>query len=351
MRLASLTALAGLAVDNPQWPNEAGLGLLSALKGELVLPPEEEDEIEPEEEPRAELPPITEEIAQEIDDELPLKIEVVKPTSTLEAIKANKPEVPQEAPEEIVLTEQEERLVELAHSHRFTKRKIALNTVVAPHLDVQRFSARLLAGLVQDDVTQDLIDALENDAEDFRDEVLFSLAKHGEATGALPETALAPLQALLEAPGSETRVLAARAFGFLNGDTVEATLKTLLSNKDELVRVEAVQALAHRGIGKDDLTAALKDPYLGVGIAAARALARLKGAEAVDDLITFAVANDGTYRREIGRLLGQYAPTAGAEGLLAMLADDTRKTQWLVAIDALAELFQHQEPTGALKAA
>lgn len=351
LRLASMTALAGLAADNKQWPNEAGTGLLSALKGELILPPEVEEEPEVEKEPAAELPPISDEMAQEIDAELPLKIEPDKPMSTLDAIKANKPDIPVEEPEEIVLTEQEERLVKLAHSHRFSKRKITLNTVVAPHLDVRRFSASLLGGLVQDDVTESLIEALSGEVEDYRDEVLFSLAKHGEATGTLPEAALEPLQALLESPSSETRVLAVRAYGYLEDDFVEATLEAMLSNQDELVRVEAIHALAHRGIADEGITDALKDSYLGVGIAAARALARIKGAEAVDDLVSFAVANDGTYRREIGRLLGQYAPTAGATALLALLEDTSRKTEWLVAIDALAELFQQPEPTGALKAA
>jgi len=56
------------------------------------------------------------------------------------------------------------------------------------------------------------------------------------------------------------------------------------------------------------------------------------------------VRNDGTYRRDIGRLLGQYAPVSGAVELLELLNDEDRKAMWLVAIDALAELFKHQDP-------
>lgn len=79
-----------------------------------------------------------------------------------------------------------------------------------------------------------------------------------------------------------------------------------------------------------------------------RILARISGDDAVDVLVEFAVRNDGIYRRDIGRLLTQYAPTKGAAGFLDMLNDDDRKAPWQVAIDALAELSQHQVPEQTL---
>lgn len=338
LRLASLTALAHLAANAESWPNAAGAGLLAALNGELILPPEPEEAVEPE--------PITEEIAAEIDEELPLKPEPA--VSTLDAIIANKPDIPLEAPEEIVLSEDEARLVDLAHSHRFTKRKIDLKTAAAPHVDIKRYAARLLADVPHAEATARLIEALgREDASEFGDEVLFALAEHGAQNGALPETAAAPLQALLNSVNSETRVLAVRAYGFLEDDFVDATLEALLEHKDELVRAEAVKALARRGIVE---ASSLRDPYLGVAIATARALATIKGDAAVDDLVMFAMANDGTYRRDIGKLLRQYAPNAGAEALLAVLEDDALKAKWLVAIEALSELFQTPEPKATLKA-
>ncbi len=339
LRLASLTALAHLAANAESWPNEAGAGLLAALNGELILPPEPEEEPEPE--------PITEEIAAEIDEDLPLKPEAA--VSTLDAIIANKPDIPEEAPEEIVLSEDEARLVDLAHSHRFTKRKIDLKTAAAPHVDIKRYAARLLANVPHEDSTNRLIAALaREDAGEFGDEVLFALAEHGAQNGTLPKAAAEPLQALLDSVNSETRVLAVRAYGFLEDDFVDATLEALLEHKDELVRAETVKALARRGIVE---ASSLRDPYLGVAIATARALAELKGDAAVDDLVMFAMANDGTYRRDIGKLLGQYAPTAGAEALLAVLNNESLKAKWLVAIDALSELFQTPEPKATLKAA
>ena len=124
-----------------------------------------------------------------------------------------------------------------------------------------------------------------------------------------------------------------------------------VASDDELVRVEAIQALSHRGIASQTVFDALKDPYLGASIAAARSIARLKGDDGVDMLVEFAVSNDGIYRRDIGRLFGKYAPVKGVAALLGLLSDESRKNQWLVAIDALSELFQQPEPTEALKVA
>ena len=351
LRLASLTALAEIASSDPKWPNDAGLGLLTALSGELVLPPEEEPEVEEvKKEPLAE---ITDEIAQEIDEALPLVAEEIpQATSTLDAIKANVPDVPAQEPQEVVLDEETTRFLDMTKTRKLAKRKLTWETAAAPHQDVQRFSARLLGSVVNAEVTDSLIAVLGQDTDaETRDAALFSLAKHGEQTGALPATALEPLQKLLKSPDTDTRVLAARAFGWLKDDSVDGALTDMLKSPDQLVRVEAVRALDHRNIANDAMINALNDPYLGVGIAAARALARLFGDDAVDALVLFAVTNDGTYRRDIGQLLGQYAPDAGAARLLELLADEDQKARWLVAIDALAELFQQPPLTEALKVA
>jgi len=342
LRLASLTALSEIAANDPEWPNEAGEGLLLALGGELVAAPEEEVDEDPVE---SEAPEVDAEELAEINDEidaaLPLVSEKVETLSTLDAIKANVPDAPQETPEEVVLSEEAEKALALTKTRKFAKRKVSWETAVAPHLDVQQFSARLLGAVVNEDTTTALIAALEQDVDDETlDAILFSLAKHGEITGKLPATLLGRVEELIDAPESTTRVLAIRVFGWLTGDTIEGRLEELLNSSDGLVRVEALQALDHRGVADEVAIAALSDPYIGMGIAAARALARHRGDAVVNDLVTFAGTHDGTYRRDIGRLFGQYAPKAGAAALLNMLNDETKKTLWLVAIDALAELYQ-----------
>jgi len=350
LRLAALTALAEIASNDPKWPNDAGLGLIVGLNGELVLPPEEAGEEEIEEEP---LPEITEEIAKEIDEDLPLVAEERKPAvSTLDAIKSNLPEAPMHEPEEVVLSEESQRFLDMTKKRKHAKRKISWDIAAAPHEDVQRFSARLLGSVVNNEVTEKLIETIAKDVdEDVLHGALFSLAKHGEQTGALPEAALETLQGLLDSETSETRVLAARAMGWIKGEEIDAALLEMLKSSDPLVRVEAIRAMDHRNLAGKEMIDALDDEYLGVGIAAARALARLYGDASVDALVLFAVSHDGTYRRDIGRLLGEFAPDAGAARLLELLADESQKARWLVAIDALAELFQQQPREEALKVA
>ena len=351
LRLASLTVLANIAAADPAWPNDAGKVLLSALKGELVLPPEEEpeeEEVAPEPAPEPDAAEL-EEIEREIDESLPLVAEDVAEGSTLRAIMDNTPNAPVSEPEEVVLNPEQERMLEMTKKHSFSKRKVTWLTEVAPYLDVQRFSARLMAQVVRPETTEALAQVMLGDQaadidDETRDAVLFSLAVHGEKGAALPEELKAPLLALVKGENSETRVLAMRVLGWLGSNDIPAELEAALKDADPLVRVEAVQALANRNIAGAPLRAALHDGYLGVSIAAARALARIEGDTAVRDLVDFAVRNDGTYRRDIGRLLGQYAPVSGAVELLELLNDEDRKAMWLVAIDALAELFKHQDP-------
>jgi len=352
LRLAAMTALAEIASRDAEWPNDAGLGLITALNGELVLPPKEEIS---EEEPAQEPEEITPEIAAEIDAETPLAAEEVKPdpvVSTLDSIKSNIPDVPDREPEEIILSEEQNRMLDLTKVRKRGKNKVSWETAAAPHQDVQRFSARLLGSVVHAQVTESLLAALERDIDDeTRTAVLFSLAKHGEKTGVLPQASLGLFQQLCQHEDSETRMLAVRCLGYMAGAKIDAELEGLLKHSDAHVRVEAVRGLDHRNHAGDPLIDALDDEYQGVGIAAARALARLYGPDAVDALVLFSLTNDGTYRRDIGQLLGRYAPDAGATRLLELLEDEDQKARWLVAIDALAELFQQEAEPEVLKVA
>ena len=230
LRLAALTALAEIASNDPKWPNDAGLGLITGLNGELVLPPEEVEEEIVEKEP---LPEITEEIANEIDAELPLVAEKIEPvTSTLDAIKSNVPDAPVEEPEEIILSDETQRMLDLTKRRKLGKRKLSWDTMASPHEDVQRFSARLLGSVVHKDVTDALIATLTQDVdEETRNGALFSLAKHGEKTGTMPAEALAPLQELLKSDVSETRALALRSMGWIKGAEMDAVLEGFRSEE------------------------------------------------------------------------------------------------------------------------
>jgi len=234
--------------------------------------------------------------------------------------------------------------MELAKRRAISKKRVALEITVAPHLDVRRFAARLLGDVVHLDVTADLIAALAGEDVELHHAALHSLVRHGEKLGTLPDAALAPLLRCIGGKNADLRLLALRAFGWLAGERIDATLHGLTSDDDPFIRLEAVRALDLRGVADDRILACLKDDYSGVRLAAASALARHRGPEAVDPLVEFALADDGTYRREVGRLLGAFAREPATRTLLRILGDESRKRTWLVAIDALAEMFQQPEP-------
>jgi HEAT repeat protein len=238
--------------------------------------------------------------------------------------------------------------MELAKRRAISKKRMALEITVAPHLDVRRFAARLLGDVVHLDVTADLIVALGGEDEELHHAALQSLVQHGEKLGTLPDAALEPLMRCIGGENAGLRLLAVRAFGWLVSEKIDATLHGLTSDDDPFIRLEAVRALDLRGVADDRIMACLKDDYSGVRLAAASALARHRGPEAVDPLVEFALADDGTYRREVGRLLGAFAREPATRALLRILGDESHKRTWLVAIDALAEMFQQPEPPEAL---
>ena len=362
LRLATLTALVDFAATDALWPNPAGDGLLAALNGDLVpVPedlPEETGEDPNPEDPGAEDPdpegPSPEDISATMES-APLVPENTT-TSTLDAILSGKADKPPAAGEDappapVQLSAQELRLMDRSKQRAIRKRKVSLDVAIAAHLDVPRFAARLLGGVVHTDVTNCLIAALAGDDEELCNAALNSLVQHAEKLGTLPATAMAPLLHCIGGQKADLRLLAVRALGWLDRPEIGETLHRLLDDDDLHIRLEAVRALDLRGVADERILACLKDEYSGVRLAAATALARHRGVEAVGPLVKFALADDGTYRREVGRLLGASAREPAAEKLLGILADETHKRHWLVAIEALAEMFAQPEPPVELKVA
>lgn len=357
MRLAAMTALAGLAADDPVWPNAAGDGLIAALAGKLVEAPQEP----PEEEGGTEETPAQPDAAaaeeeREIDETTPLAAVSLDPdTSTLGkmlsgATGAQAQEAPVAEPEPVESSEQDQRFLELSKQRRLSRRKMSLESDVAPHLDVRRFAASVLGVVPKPEITDELIAVLETGDGMLRDAALVSISQHGDTLGVLPQSAFAPLKGqFTAATETETRVLALRALAKVAGS--RDVLGAAVNDSDPLVRVEAVRGLGHQGFAGADVEAALNDGYVGVGLAAARSLARNRGAEVVDALIEFAFRHDGTYRRDIGQLLGTYAGEAGIERLIDLLQDDAHLRERLVVIEALAEAINCHSKTNDLKVA
>lgn len=340
IRIDTLTALAGIAETESPWPGPAGEVLLAALNGELVSPPVEEDKAEGADTDKVTTAdPGAESSAEEDEDHTEPQAEK---TSTLDVILTGSDDADElqerEPKPEFELTDEGRRLMELAERRAISKKKVSLEVEVAPYQDVRRFAAQLLGDIADAAVAESLVAALEDGDGELRRAVLSSLALVGEGIGRLPDEAFDKLIGVLEQDAQELRMLAVRALAAVQSENASQRLHDLLSDEDIHVRLEALRGLDRRGEIGVGVEALLKDGYPGIRLAAATALAHAQGADVVDALVEFAFADDGMYRHEVGKLLRDIAPQDGAARFLDVLADESRRREWLVAIDALGDI-------------
>lgn len=340
LRLDAMTALADLASEDKTWPNPAGEALLAALRGELVPAREEaeEEDVEATFEEEALAPESPEKIADEetgIDESLPFALEG---GSTLDAI-LNPAPIPEMEQDPGEIDPEMEHLQEIAGRMKFGKNKVSLEVRVAPWQDVRRYAATLLGNVANEEVGQALLEVLDDEDSEIVTGALTSLDALGQRLASLPEDVMGPMADILATGFDDARPLAVRVLAHVPGKEADEWLETLLEDEADFVRLEAVRALNARAHAPDALKAALTDRYTGVAQAAARTLARHQGAGAIKDLVRFACMHDGTYRRDVARWLAETAPVEAMQGFVDLLRDESQKRNWLVAIDALAELI------------
>jgi HEAT repeat protein len=326
LRLDAMSALAALAAARPDWPNPAGDTLLSALRGELVAEPEPVDEEEPAE--AAEEPVEPEETESN-----------AFPTSTLRSIVDGVPSPAPEAPgEPLEITPEDEEYLALSQQRAIRKRTVSPNPTVAAHEDVRRFAARLLGDIAHADVALALARSLGDRDEEVRLAAIDSLARIAGDIGDWPEAAIDALFATATHGDRDMRLATLRALGSTGGERAVAVLRDGLGDEDGFVRAEAVRALSRLDAAGAEAAELLGDPEPCVRLAAARALAASRDANAVDLLSEFAFYLDGYHGQEIARLLRGIDAAAASARFLDSLDDPDRMRVWQVAIEALAEL-------------
>lgn len=337
LRLAALTGLLAIARARQDWPNVAGEALLAALRGELVPAPEPEEAPPVEPAPRAE-PGVDGETAQP-----------AVPTSTLEAILGGDGPVPAHGRENgapVELTQQDIDLLALA-GRMPRKRRLPVNPELAPHADVRRIAARLLGDLPRDDVAWALSEALDEEDAEIRLAAADSLARIAGDVGIFPPGVAERLTAELEGKEREVQLSAIRALGTAGGPETANGIRPLLKHEDGFIRSEAVRALSRRDRLGPEAATLLSDPDRSVRIAAAEATAAAGGEDAMDRLFDFAFAFNGEHRSEAGRLLRGIDAPAASSRFLDVLNNPERVKEWQIAIEALVELNQPQQSTGA----
>ncbi len=340
VRVSALTALAEIAKET-SWPNNASETLLAALAGDLVEEPEEVEN-ENEETEVAQQPSQADKIepAEEAEQDAPV-IEKAA-VSTLDQMMNHgiqtevAPDI-EEDEEEVELSNEDERFIEISKMRAMKKGKVSLDVKVAPHQDVRQFAARLLGDFDEKGLTEKLIEAIENGNDELKQSGLDSLSIIGQARGKLKKRLFKVIALETEHPDRGIRMAATRCLGFISGDDVIERLHDMRSDKDVHVRLEAYRAL---GLKKDQVATmldALKDEYSGVRSVGLKALAakRLE----MDALVEVTFKFDGMHRNDVVGLLKQWNAQEAAEKYLTILQTESRKRDWLVAIQAIGDLL------------
>ncbi len=330
VRISALTAIAEIAKETA-WPNNASETLLAALNGELVEPPEETDEPDDSEEE-------AETVAKELVED-PLEKDAVSTLDQImsKGIQTETPADDDEPEEEVELTQEDERFIEISQLRAMKKGKVSLDVKIAPHQDVRRFAARLLGDFNEVGLTAQIAEALAYDDDELKQSCLDSLALVGLERGKLKKRLFKAIATETEHPDHGIRMPATRCLGFMTGEDVTERLNELCLDQGVHVRMEAFKALGRKTDQEETMIKALEDDYSGVRSVAAKSLAGKK--LAMDELIQLTLKYDGMHRQDIVALFKTWNPKEAAEKYFAILEDETRKRDWLVAIQAVGELL------------
>lgn len=330
VRMVAITSLPGL-----RHPRAEAL-LIAALRGELLAAPDGTDmEIAaetPHGEPEA---PFAGDApaADSVDDG-------DGPRSTLEAVALDNAAVsaampaetgPMAAPEEAG-----DLYLDIVREHLAVGERLLRRREPAPHQDVRLFAARA-AGAAEPSpaLREALLDTLADPDAELRAEALRALGLLG-----LPGTVPFVLPHLNSAAADEA-MAAAETLGRLGDPAAVLPLLWHLEAAAGPLRSSLARALcAFAGDirARPRLVELLGDPAPTIRLVAAESLAAAGIREALPQLAAMSRLDEGSQRREVGRLLGRLDPTAATEFFLQRLDDPAWREQRRVSIDVLAEL-------------
>jgi len=392
IRLDAMTAIAG-RTSSAAWPNDAGTVLLAALRGEVVLAPEVEEEADEEAtEAEAEEDDVVEETASQPDDDeeelvisesidsgQPMQftkqdkekakavldetmsdmgdeyegLEIAEPDveepdfpqSTLAAVMgAESPSVDAtlSGDDLVELTEEDLEFLELTgRSPR--KKVVSIDTEYAPHQDVRRFAARVLGDVANEDVALELSECLASNDKELLITALDSLSHVGAVIGNYP---LPVGEALIEKAkdGDESiRLGVARALAYGGSDVTKDLLKRYLRDHSSFVRTEAIRSLALCGLVDEAVEKCLTDKIPSVRLAAAEALVTDAGPDRIRRLVDFSFEFEGYHARPVAKLLRTVGGDAARYQFLEVMQDPERRRYWGVAISALEEMGRPEQ--------
>jgi len=348
IRLVALAALGELAAETGDTrDNPAALVLLEAVRGELVAEPVPDDpaefvlpDVSEKDQADSDTDPDTDPDAGGDDTERSAE-------STLDAILSPPVADAVDPPAPLLhpLDAEDLRRLDLVETRKRGKKRMPLEPDTPAHLEIRRYAASMLGEVKTPAAANSLGDTLDTDDPDLVRAAFEALARLATAGCNCPEEILVPhILAALASDDAETRRLATRLAGHARTPAIRAALVAQLGDPALAIRLETVRALGACGAGYDNLKPCLGDAWPAVRLAAAEMLGREAGEAAFADLVELAFYQEGFHHREIAAILGRIAPGKAARAFLQVLGDEARKRVWLVAIEALDEIFAGIDP-------
>ncbi len=320
--------------------------LIAALRGELLLAPDKNEELEDEVVESKDV--VSETTAAQLtaskaapSEESTEESVAQGPLSTLESMALDNTvsvdsaslgvdhEVEEELPDQV------KEFVGLADENWQNIQSFKVK-LPAPHLDVRCFAARALTSFSGVDVIDALCSCLDDADPGLQLDAINALGCIGD------DRAFPDLLSKLGQNIDGQQFALTRALSTMHSPGLRELLLGKLEDKDHFVRLAAAEGLGQ--FQDNEVRMALrnqliKDKELGVRLACARSLTSSNNVEDVDVLVQAAFLDEGEQRLEMGALLRNFFPERASEQFITVLNDPEQTYYHRVAIEALQQIY------------
>lgn len=261
------------------------------------------------------------------------------PSSTLTAILGKGGGASPERPPGQAIEYSAAELAHLEHAFkRRARRRVSVESEVAPLIDARRIAARVAGNLKSPVVLQALSDALADTDLELRRGAADSIARMLKGGADCSCVSLTSLLAALSTGQRDLTVSLLKVLPHMPAAPARNVLIRLLDDADAAVRAESIQTLRAMGEDIPQIERWLSDEAPGVRCAAAMALTQRDGRSALPELVGQCFRHGGVDRVEVATILRDLDVTAASDAMCAVLSDRQRRGDWRVAIEAIAVL-------------
>jgi len=261
------------------------------------------------------------------------------PTSTLEAVLAASEKVKVQGADEVLLTPEDLDMLE--NTKDSTGRKKGKVRAPQPHIDVKRFAARVMGDLQGESVAIELAGCLRDSDPDLALTAADSIARIADGGMALPYETVQALIFTFQTGERDLRLQALRALANDTGGKGPGLLADGLKDESTYVRIEALRGFANRCCADQAVADMLDEDHSDVRLAAARAIAKTAGPDALHALVKYAFAYEATHRRQAAGLMKDLDVDGACKVMINVIENEEGHRQWQAAAEILDCLYNH----------